>query len=86
MSKGCKAIGDSTKDRKVYVKNELNIRKKALELPIFPDEDLISEYLINNESVYNFNVDWKQPNIVKFIVSTVLAFPNYHVIFCIDIF
>ncbi|GJQ76602.1 hypothetical protein Trydic_g15465 [Trypoxylus dichotomus] len=66
----CKTIGDSRKDRKEFVKNELNIRTKTLHLPNFPDEELINEFLISKETVQDFNMNWKQPNLRKFIEFT----------------
>lgn len=65
--------GSSSKDQKIFVKNEISIRKKALASPDFPNEALIDEYLNNKESIGSFSVDWTQPNIIKFVVSITLA-------------
>ncbi|KAK9736855.1 XPG I-region [Popillia japonica] len=71
IPKGCKAVGDINKDRKAFVKNELNIRKRTLNLPNFPNEELIDEYLVTKESIPSLNINWKQPNLIKFIEFTV---------------
>lgn len=73
IPKGCKAVGDINKDRKAFVKNELNIRKRTLNLPNFPNEELIDEYLVTKESIPSLNINWKQPNLIKFIVGRCMS-------------
>lgn len=65
-SKGC----DFTKfrDWRLAIKNELNMRSKALALSDFPNEELIKEFLVRKDKVENLNLKWKRPDIVNFVV------------------
>lgn len=64
--KGC----DYTKYRewRLAVKNELNMRSKALGLADFPNEDLIKEFLVRKDNVRRLDLKWKRPDIVNFMV------------------
>ncbi|KAJ8916059.1 hypothetical protein NQ315_010927 [Exocentrus adspersus] len=74
---GCKVCGTAKscdsgrfKEERLSIKNELNMRNKALEDPKFPDEDLVKEFLEKKDKVSQLNLNWKQPDIVKFIKFT----------------
>lgn len=58
-----------SRDKRLAIKTELQIRKKAMSNEDFPSEDIIDEFMrkSNNSSV--MNLEWCQPNIIKFIVS-----------------
>lgn len=45
------------------------MRNKALQDPNFPDENLINEYLVKKDNVSQLNLKWKQPDLVRFVVS-----------------
>uniref|UniRef100_A0A1B6C6I2 XPG-I domain-containing protein n=2 Tax=Clastoptera arizonana TaxID=38151 RepID=A0A1B6C6I2_9HEMI len=45
---------------------ELNIRKKALQDPNFPPEDVISEFINHKDKIAPI-FDWKQPNLESFL-------------------
>lgn len=66
-SQGC----DSTKfkNERLEIKNELNMRNKALQDPSFPDEDLISEFLGKKSKVSELNLKWRKPDLFNFVVS-----------------
>ncbi|XP_023012185.2 XPG-like endonuclease isoform X1 [Leptinotarsa decemlineata] len=75
--KGCTFCGTTTgcdpfkfREERMNIKNELNIRKKALEDPNFPDERLINEFLVKKDNMSSLNLKWKQPNLVSFVNFT----------------
>lgn len=65
-SKGC----DFTRYReeRLLIKNELNMRNKALADPNFPNEELISEFLVRKDNVAALDLKWKRPDILGFMV------------------
>lgn len=72
---GCKHCNTSKscdftkfKEERLNIKNELNIRTKALMDPNFPNEDLINEFLVKKDNVSSLNLKWKQPDMVNFVV------------------
>lgn len=67
QTKGC----DSSvwKEKRLTVKAELAIRRKALQDPYFPSEEIICEFLRAPKQPDRLDVDWHQPNVVKFIKS-----------------
>lgn len=50
------------------------MRKKALVQADFPSGDIIKEFLSQLELSKELDLNWKQPNIVKFVVSIILKF------------
>lgn len=64
--KGC----DFTRyrEKRLAIKNELNMRSKALEIADFPNERLINEFLVRKDNISNLNLRWKRPDIVNFVV------------------
>lgn len=56
------------------------MRKKALENGKFPNEEIISEFLSEPACVPSLNLNWKQPNLVKFIkqVGKLLQWPEIY--------
>lgn len=69
-TKGCE--NTKFKEERLEIKNELNIRSKALLLPDFPDEELINEFLVRKDNISKLDLRWKQPDLLKFVVSLVL--------------
>lgn len=57
------------REQRLEIKNEIAVRNKALADPNFPNEKLISEYLVRKDDVKKLNLKWKQPNLVAFVVS-----------------
>lgn len=50
--------------------NEITLRKKAIVIDSFPNEEIIDEYLNRKGPVpSSLDLKWQQPNIVKFIVG-----------------
>lgn len=58
------------RDDRLSMKNELQIREKALKDKDFPSTQVIHEFKKKLEPPKTFDRSWKQPNIVKFVVST----------------
>lgn len=69
----CKQINTfkhlSYRDQRLAIKSELMIRKKAMLNPTFPSEAVIDEFLKRPVSLPELNLQWKQPNVVKFLVN-----------------
>lgn len=51
------------------IKSELQIRKKAMSNEDFPSEDIIDEFMQEPIPMAALQLDWCQPNVVKFVVS-----------------
>lgn len=50
--------------------NEIALRKKALLIEDFPNQELIDEFLIKKASApAKIDIQWKQPQVNEFIVS-----------------
>ncbi|CAB0032840.1 unnamed protein product [Trichogramma brassicae] len=71
---GCEDCGtttkcnDSYKEKRLLISNELSMRKKALLVDNFPNQELIDEFLIRTGSVPSkLDFKWSKPMIVKFI-------------------
>ncbi|KAL3268908.1 hypothetical protein HHI36_007995 [Cryptolaemus montrouzieri] len=67
----CKTCGTSTecdfskyKEERLYIKNEISVRSKALQDPNFPNKELISEYLTCKDEVSSINLKWTQPDLI----------------------
>ena len=58
------------REKRSLISNELSIRKKALLVENFPNQDIINEFLIRKGSVPSkLDLKWDKPKIVKFIVN-----------------
>lgn len=73
---GCRSCGTSSgcdfskfKEERLFIKNEVNVRSKALKDPNFPNEELIEEYSVIKDKVSKVDLKWEQPNLVSFVVS-----------------
>ncbi|XP_017070576.1 flap endonuclease GEN [Drosophila eugracilis] len=68
------------KEQRLSIKAELTLRKKALISPDFPNEEIISEFLSEPSSIPNLNLNWRQPNLVKFIkqIGHLLQWPEIY--------
>lgn len=58
-----------SRDKRLAIKTELQIRKKAISNEDFPPEDIIDEFMRKSNNPKAMNLEWCQPNIIKFIVS-----------------
>lgn len=76
MQKGC----DFTKyrEQRLAIKNELNMRNKALAIADFPSEELINEFLVRKDNVAALDLKWKRPDILNFVVRPlkIIVFKN----------
>ncbi|KAK3913635.1 Flap endonuclease GEN [Frankliniella fusca] len=54
-------------EKKRMLKNELNIRKKALQDNNFPSQEVIDEFLTSMEIPRQLPADWCQPNFISFM-------------------
>ncbi|XP_056648417.1 flap endonuclease GEN isoform X2 [Diorhabda sublineata] len=68
MMKGCS--DKEYKMKRFKIKNELQLRSKALLDPNFPNEDLIREFLSKKERISKLDLEWKKPNLVEFVRFT----------------
>lgn len=68
------------KEQRLSIKAELMLRKKALNDVNFPNEEIISEFLSEPAYVPNLNLDWQQPNLVKFVkqIGHLLQWPEIY--------
>lgn len=56
------------RDQRMAIKSELQIRKKAMLTDDFPSEEIIDEFLQEPISMSSLQLNWCQPNLIKFIV------------------
>ncbi|EDV51000.1 flap endonuclease GEN [Drosophila erecta] len=68
------------KEQRLSIKAELTLRRKALLSPDFPNEEIIAEFLSEPDTIPNLNLNWRQPNLVKFIkqVGHLLQWPEIY--------
>ena len=59
---------EESKNNLSALKNELNLRSKALSDSQFPDKELINEFLVQKDSVVSVNVQWNMPSLIGFVV------------------
>uniref|UniRef100_A0A182RQM2 Flap endonuclease GEN n=1 Tax=Anopheles funestus TaxID=62324 RepID=A0A182RQM2_ANOFN len=57
------------KQQRSNIKTELDIKRKALKDPDFPQEPIIDEFLTRPCELPALDLSWRQPNLVKFIKS-----------------
>lgn len=57
------------REKRLAIKSELQIRKKALQRDDFPSEEIIDEFMQEPIDMSSLQLDWSQPNMVKFVVS-----------------
>lgn len=55
--------------KRLAIKTELQIRKKAMLNEDFPSEDIIDEFMQKSNDTNVTDIEWCQPNMIKFIVS-----------------
>ncbi|XP_060533504.1 flap endonuclease GEN [Cylas formicarius] len=75
---GCKSCGTTRgcdpfkyKEERSKMKNEVAIRTKAMQVPNFPDEALIEEYLARKDNVSALNLKWTRPDVANFITFAI---------------
>ncbi|XP_017129468.1 flap endonuclease GEN [Drosophila elegans] len=68
------------KEQRLSIKAELALRRKALLSPDFPNEEIIAEFLNDPTAIPNLNLNWRQPNLVKFIkqIGHLLQWPEIY--------
>ncbi|XP_020814673.1 flap endonuclease GEN-like [Drosophila serrata] len=68
------------KEQRLSIKAELALRRKALLAPEFPNEEIIAEFLSEPATIPNINLNWRQPNLVKFIkqIGHLLQWPEIY--------
>ncbi|KAI8040757.1 flap endonuclease GEN [Drosophila gunungcola] len=68
------------KEQRLSIKAELALRRKALLSPDFPNEEIIAEFLSDPTAIPNLNLNWRQPNLVKFIkqIGHLLQWPEIY--------
>lgn len=68
------------KEQRLSIKAELTLRRKALLSPDFPNEEIIAEFLSEPDTIPNLNLNWRQPNLVKFIkqIGHLLQWPEIY--------
>nr|XP_016936091.2 flap endonuclease GEN [Drosophila suzukii] len=68
------------KEERLSIKAELALRRKALQSPDFPNEEIIAEFLNDPATIPNLNLNWRQPNLVKFIkqIGHLLQWPEIY--------
>lgn len=55
------------KNQRANIKTELDIKRKALQDPDFPPEAIVSEFMERKCELPPLDLEWRHPNIVKFI-------------------
>lgn len=59
---------NSYREKKALLLNEITLRKKALLVENFPNQELIDEYLLRKDPVpKKIDIQWKQPHVNEFI-------------------
>ncbi|XP_015594834.1 flap endonuclease GEN isoform X2 [Cephus cinctus] len=59
---------ESYKERRAFISNEVSLRKKALLIEDFPNQELIDEFLVRKGPVPTaLSLEWKQPQIIEFV-------------------
>lgn len=70
------------REKKALLLNEITLRKKALLVENFPNQELIDEYLLRKDPVpKKIDIQWKQPHVNEFIVSFCIKLYNILIIY-----
>lgn len=56
------------RNKRLAIKSELQIRKKAMVDKEFPSQQIIDEFLVRPCTLPKLDLAWKQPNMIKFMV------------------
>lgn len=59
----------SSREKRLALKSELQIRKKAMVNEEFPSKEVIDEFMQEPIDMAALQLGWFQPNLVKFVVS-----------------
>lgn len=57
------------REKRLALKSELQIRKKAMINEEFPSKEIIDEFMQDPIDMAALQLGWFQPNVVKFVVS-----------------
>lgn len=67
-----------SREERTLMLNEIALRKKALLIEAFPSEELLSEFLIRKDPIpTKLDIQWKLPQMSKFIVSYLIKFRSH---------
>lgn len=58
----------NSREQRLSIKSELQIRKKAMIDDNFPSQEIIDEFFQAPIEMDQLKLDWNQPNVVKFLV------------------
>lgn len=58
----------SSREKRLALKSELQIRKKAMVNEDFPSQEIIDEFMQVPIDMSTLQLGWFQPNVVKFVV------------------
>lgn len=58
-----------SREKRLALKSELQIRKKAMVNEEFPSQEVIDEFMQEPIDMAALQLGWFQPNLVKFVVS-----------------
>lgn len=62
------------REQRLALKSELQIRKKAMQSDDFPSQEIIDEFMQEPIDMSPVQLDWCQPNVVKFVVKEMMFF------------
>uniref|UniRef100_A0A1B0CN71 Putative flap endonuclease gen n=1 Tax=Lutzomyia longipalpis TaxID=7200 RepID=A0A1B0CN71_LUTLO len=72
--KGCSACSTTTgcdstlwREKRLLIRTEIQIRRRALIDAAFPRQEIIDEFLQSIETPRELNLSWKSPNVVRFV-------------------
>uniref|UniRef100_A0A182MB67 Flap endonuclease GEN n=1 Tax=Anopheles culicifacies TaxID=139723 RepID=A0A182MB67_9DIPT len=71
------------KQQRCNIKTELEIKRKALKDPDFPQEPIIDEFLTRPCELPTLDLSWRQPNLVKFIKS-MSSYLQWNELYCLQ--
>lgn len=57
------------REKRLALKSELQIRKKAMQIDDFPSQEIIDEFMQEPNDMSSVQLNWCQPNVVKFVVK-----------------
>ena len=75
------------REKRALLLNEIALRKKALLIEDFPNQELIDEFLIRKDPIpMKIDIQWKQPQVNEFIVSFIYNFISLSYLFLLNLY
>lgn len=71
-------VGNLCREKRLALKSELQIRKKAMLNEDFPSQEIIDEFMQEPIDMKSLQLGWCQPNVVKFVVRTEITSQLIH--------